>query len=159
MWEKKLHWQLDFLQPKITIIKYDQCDSLAKIQKKSAVFLLSGNKGNWKLSSFKLQLKKCILSLPSKLAIFFLSWNLIQSLLTTSLPLMRNWVCHLHCCHKKSHNIWLLWGVTTINVLWAPSYFSRFLLGAFFFCGQFVSLLLPDTQIVTHNHFFLPFLI
>ena len=73
------------------------------------------------------------------------------------LQLMRNWVCHFHCCHKKSHNIRLLWGVTTINVFWAPSYFSRFLLGAFFFCGQFVSLLLPDTQIVTHNHFFSPF--
>ena len=74
------------------------------------------------------------------------------------LPLMRNWVCHLYCCHKKSHNIWLLWGVTTINVFWAPSYFSRFLLGAFFFCGQFVSLLLPDTQIFTLITFFSIFL-
>ena len=74
---------------------------------------------------------------------FFPSWNLKKSPLTTSLLLMRNWVCHLHCCHKKSHNIWLLWGVTTINVFWAPSYFSRFILGAFLFlwsiCHTFVS--------------------
>ena len=124
---------------------------------------LSGNKiRNWKLLSvFNFQILFCWRNAYYQTCHFSpLSWNLKKSPLTTyHLQLMRNWVCHLHCCHKKSHNIWLLWGVTTINVLWAPSYFSRFLLGAFFFCGQFVSLLLPDTQIVTHNHFFLPFLI
>ena len=73
------------------------------------------------------------------------------------LPLMRNWVCHLYCCHKKSHNIWLLWGVTTINVFWAPSYFPRFLLGAFSFFVVNLSHYYYQTPKFSHSSLFSPF--